>query len=142
MKNKDIALAHIETINTINANALTSGAEALRTRKHANIMACIRILHYEDSLRIEAMARKESANKGTRAVGTTGCLNLDIDTMKLAGKAYRVYKATCENAGNGLKDVANVINNCTREELLKCWDGAGMKPAAIIRLVAKKQTKK
>lgn len=137
-----IVVNHTETIESIMAMAIESNANAVRVYKHKNIMRAIRTLDLEQGLRIQAMARIESTNRGTKAVGTTGEKNLDLPVEKLRQKAFRVYRSTCENAANGLQKAADIINNSTREELLKCWDGAGMKPASVIRLVAKHQEKK
>lgn len=137
-----IVVNHTETIKNIMAIATSNNENAVKVYKHRNIMRAIRFLDLETGLKIQAMSRMESVNRGTKAVGTTGNKNIEMSVEKLRQKAYRVYRSTTQEAGNGLQKVADIINVATREELLKCWDGAGMKPAAIIRLVARKQEKK
>lgn len=137
-----IVVNHTETIEDIMAIAIESTTNAVRVYKHRNIMRAIRVLDLEIGLKVQAIARTESKNRGTRAVGTTGYKNIDLPVEKLRQKAFRVYKNTTQNAANGLQKVADILNNATREELLKCWDGAGMRPASIIRLVARHQDKK
>jgi len=116
--------------------------QAVRVYKYRRIMQAIRYFAPEDAARIQALARTMSTNRGTKAVGTTGNKNLDLTTEQLQQKAFRVYKSTCERAANGLQKAADIIKDATRAELIKCWDGAGMKPASVIRLVASKQQKK
>lgn len=137
-----IVVNHTETIENIMAMAIESTANAVRVYKHKNIMRAIRVLDLEQGLKVQALARTESTNRGTKAVGTTGYKNIELPVEKLRQKAFRVYKNTTQEAANGLQKVADILNNATREELLKCWDGAGMKPASIIRLVARHQEKK